>query len=556
MRSSGALESWAAQLGFLADEVAIGVEQMARRMDLAMEDAPALVSGMGEPNGYGGIDRRGSLDRLLLTDWVLADAAPDEFNRRLAFGELSFLRIEHTEPKPPSQVVVLVDAGPLQIGPPRLTQLAGLVVLYRRAHALGIPLALGILGDEPGTFSRADLPDLFAVWLRARRTFIPMEDDVDDWLSAIEGDSRCWLFGCPALAGTSFSRDLRHLHASESSWGPDGAETLTVQVDRRLIELPLPEPSASLRLLRGNGLRRRTRSSTLTSDGMRFPRFPSSVRRLLCRGETDDILVVIRIPKESTSGTARPKRRRFPGPVLAASMIGSRTVALVAMGGGLRVVVIGKGLGKVEQIDVSLIDVELDQGAIETLCANSLEPLFFFSGRIVVRLGEQWWSLSPSGSVQRVEYLDGVATAVVDQPRFLRRSAGSVDVGDKSYDVPTQARILLGANGHIAHEVGENTWLLRGYRDCVVEVSPGATVLGLTKTERQLQLLVQSSGGHIVRLIGPDSQKTLTKFSKDIIKVEVHPTQPIAAFQRSDSTIEVVDLETLTRLTIIRMKRS
>jgi len=229
-------------------------------------------------------------------------------------------------------MAVLVDSGPDQLGAPRLAQLAGLVVLDRRARTLGIPMTLGIVGDEPSSWQSGELPELFMTWLRSRRPTRPERSAVQDWLADLPADASAWLFGAAHLSTDELGRGVRRLSAIESNWGPDGATELKATVDQRKLTLELPEPSVGRRLLRGHGLRRRVRTAIGSAEGaLRFPSFHGSVRRLLCRGDQDDELVVVSIPKSSNGQQARPKRRQFPGPVLAASLIGPRTVALVAM---------------------------------------------------------------------------------------------------------------------------------------------------------------------------------------------------------------------------------
>ena len=68
--------------------------------------------------GVGGLSRRGDFSRLSMSDWLLADAAPDEFLRRAAMHELLFLAPE-PEPAPNRpEIVLLFDTGPLQLGAP------------------------------------------------------------------------------------------------------------------------------------------------------------------------------------------------------------------------------------------------------------------------------------------------------------------------------------------------------------------------------------------------------------------------------------------------------
>ena len=163
--STQTLDQWAATLSFLEHEVMPGVDGMVRRLDLVMGDRGAQTIGDDEPNGYSGLSRRGDLRRMLLSDWLLSDAEPDEFLRRLSMSEISYLEIERSSNRLPGQIAILMDGGPNQHGPGRLAQLAGLIVLERRARAHGVPLAIGNLTDTDAQWTRGALPELFETCL-------------------------------------------------------------------------------------------------------------------------------------------------------------------------------------------------------------------------------------------------------------------------------------------------------------------------------------------------------------------------------------------------------
>ena len=77
-----------------------------------------------DPAGVGDIVTRGSYDRLLISEWAYADTVPDEFLRRAANGELLFAGPEPANSDEPLSSVALFDAGPFQLGEPRLVHLA------------------------------------------------------------------------------------------------------------------------------------------------------------------------------------------------------------------------------------------------------------------------------------------------------------------------------------------------------------------------------------------------------------------------------------------------
>ncbi len=70
-----------------------------------------------------------------------------EFFRRAASREQLFHRLLCREPAGIRRSVVLLDAGPFQLGAPRLAQMAALVVFARRAAQGRADLSWGVLQD-------------------------------------------------------------------------------------------------------------------------------------------------------------------------------------------------------------------------------------------------------------------------------------------------------------------------------------------------------------------------------------------------------------------------
>ena len=105
--------------------------------------------GVPEPDGVGDLQRRGPYERLLSSEWLLADEVPDEFMRRAVGGEHMFLAPQYRAREANRLIVVLFDAGPLQWGAARLVHIALLMLLARRAEEAGAQLRWGILQGAP-----------------------------------------------------------------------------------------------------------------------------------------------------------------------------------------------------------------------------------------------------------------------------------------------------------------------------------------------------------------------------------------------------------------------
>ncbi len=141
-----ALSPWRAQLAILPRELAVSMGPLLQRLSVLVGSFPAHRQGdQGDPNGLDGISRRGRYERLMLSQWALAQEAPDEFVRRAAQQELQFLALARQRPDGRRRSVVLFDAGPAQMGAPRIFQVAALVLLAARAQAAGATFGFGLL---------------------------------------------------------------------------------------------------------------------------------------------------------------------------------------------------------------------------------------------------------------------------------------------------------------------------------------------------------------------------------------------------------------------------
>jgi len=140
------LAPWRAHLDLFPPELAASLGAWVPDLDRLigpLRSARPLAT--GEPDGFHGIVRRGGVERLLLTEWLLADEAPEEFARRAVMNELAFLEVARRSPVRAVSSVVLFEAGPTQIGSPRIAHLAALIVLARRAERQGARFSWGLL---------------------------------------------------------------------------------------------------------------------------------------------------------------------------------------------------------------------------------------------------------------------------------------------------------------------------------------------------------------------------------------------------------------------------
>lgn len=94
----------------------------------------------GEIDSFSSIGTHGGIDRLLASEWLWRDLAPDEFLRRVAEREALTFEPVHRQAADARTVLVLLDAGPAMLGRPRLVAFAALLCLAASAKARGAGL--------------------------------------------------------------------------------------------------------------------------------------------------------------------------------------------------------------------------------------------------------------------------------------------------------------------------------------------------------------------------------------------------------------------------------
>ncbi len=253
-----ALRPWATELSLFPEDLALSVGAHVARLAAAIGPMRARTETEGgELHGYDGLTRRGSPERLLMSEWLMAMEAPDEFVRRAAFGEQAFLRPAFRQPQGGRRAVVLLDAGPDQLGAPRIAHLALLVVLARRAASAGAGFAWGVLQSSPqkGPFTTVD-PAAIGQWLKAASAEPPTDARLADWREALQlgrGPDDVWLVGGSRLSRLPGVEGLSRV-AVEEVVAP-GARQLAVEVrpasrPPRQVVLELPPAPQCVRLLR------------------------------------------------------------------------------------------------------------------------------------------------------------------------------------------------------------------------------------------------------------------------------------------------------------------
>jgi hypothetical protein len=251
------LEPWAAQLGLLPVELALFLGGLLLRLEQLVGPGEAGTYARGEPDGYRGIARRGPLQRLLPSEWLLLQELPEEFLRRLASGEQAFWQQDLRAEGAGRRCVVLFDSGPAQLGAPRLVHLALLMLLERRAHASKADFEWGVLQDQRRRLSKGVDREAITSLLASRSLHGVSEDDVRQWSAAITalGKSALWVIGAESSTSRFQAIGAAEVVADDVI-DPGAPPRVLVQhrsgPDRgvRQLLLDVPEPGIAARLLR------------------------------------------------------------------------------------------------------------------------------------------------------------------------------------------------------------------------------------------------------------------------------------------------------------------
>jgi hypothetical protein len=310
------LSPWRAQLDLFPADLAAALAPLLPRVALALGPLRlAAPTGDGDPDGFAGLSRRGSYERLLLSEWLLADELPDEFLRRAAAREHAFLQLSRRSPARAARAVALFDAGPASLGAPRVAHLAALLVLAARAERAGASFTWGLLQAPRDPLLPGGSRESVLRLLGARTAAPPTEDDLALHAARAvrEGWDDAWIVGA--------ARDLpgwRHgLVTVADVLDPDRrALTFTVRPPRgapREVELTLPPGRTPAQLL-GDPFAPVTAPPPPPSRRPElFVRsnlvFAANGTKVFARGPSGEILSYA-VPNARSDGQSRPKRYR------------------------------------------------------------------------------------------------------------------------------------------------------------------------------------------------------------------------------------------------------
>jgi hypothetical protein len=573
---------WRQTLGTLAPDLATALAPLVARLALAVGPlSSSNRSGVGDPDGYYGLARRGNYERLLATEWMLAKELPDEFLRRAGAGEHLFLQLASRVPAGGRRSVALFDAGPMQLGAPRIGHLAALIVLFQRAEHANTPFSWGILQQPDAALLDGVTQSTITTLLRARTAEAATEEHLQQWLAklSLASTDEIWLIG----DGTPTVENAAQLVVREPF--EVDARRLIVSVHRRdgranQVSLDLPPGDDCARLLRDPFsiiTARPQPGSLLGSPPDSNPVFGQSGRRVIVRLR-DGGIASLPIPNSPHSTPPAPALFR-PDPdeeIIAVGSHGKRTsvVTLNAKKRTVRLGILGKrgGLGSdqlfgpiSDEQELPAIGPSLGQcvragqpynGADLVLYTDGKNRLFHFSRAVPPFWGLPIDALTMDGD--KPAYIVTDSTVVYCGVRHWKADAFHVGATFRRNEAPAggflvfdrrHGRILLAfSNGDCwrtgTHPYSEDWATKDGWS--MVDLYPGsnARVLGLTAGFAETALVLLDQDRRLISIAGRRTSRVVTRSTAEIMHAYVSSYGPEIAYVTVDGELVVSSIRT------------
>ncbi len=354
MQLPAALRPWSHLLSLFPHDIALTLGTLVHRLHAVVGPLrDDTMAGALDPDGIRGIAARGIYERLLISEWLLADEIPEEFDRRAAAREHLFYDRELEDPSAARESVALFDCGPEQIGAPRIVQLAALILLARRAEAASAQFRWGVLQDAGcrlrdgvnhaevqnlvhARTSATVTPECIAAWQERSPAGVPS----DQWVIGPQAGADTW-------PGFSFI-------AIEEALGLE-RDALLVTVQRKsrraTIEIELPRRNAVRARLLRDPFEQPIRSTVSTSSHAvsfkRQIRFTEDGRRVLGM-LLDGNLGAFHVPNAPGTQAGRTRVFHIPGKhrLVAAEYLKKRFVVVTLLEDRIRLLNAPRGVGR------------------------------------------------------------------------------------------------------------------------------------------------------------------------------------------------------------------
>lgn len=482
-----ALAPWAQELAIFPPDVGATLGPMIERLAAAIGPLRRHSQHQtGDPDGLAGLTRRGSYERLLISEWLLADELPDEFVRRAVMGEHLFLQLARRAPVAAQGSLALFDVGPDQLGAPRLAQLATLIVLARRATAANAGFSWGVWQKPEYPLWNEVNHAAVQAWLYARS---PYEADADTWAlwqekcAALPDLDDVWLIGGERLLRlTGNARPA--VVCVQDVYEPD-VRQLSVSLRRRSqppreLTLTLPAENDCIRVLRDPFASAAARPLKTQRAPVSNLVFSASSSKLFARGR-DGGVIAYPIPTSPRAGTGFPRlyTPRHSGSVIAVNRFGRAVMMFCQRDNRLRIEYQGKS--SFRHLEGEYVSLTGEQSFALPSAEHALQPLLSLSNGstmnsfwvtddndVLYRLGplheqqRQGQAATATGIIQHVTrqtlavasvlgHIVYVAQTLSDDRWSVVSQALNGEVISRPLDVqPRQA--FFGYGGSLAHE--------------------------------------------------------------------------------------------------------
>jgi hypothetical protein len=572
------LRPWASPLSFFPHDLALALGPIVRRLSTAM--GPMRVphhADQGDVDGFDGLTRRGTYERLLMSEWLLADEEPDEFLRRAASGEHTFLRLAHPSPAGTTVSVALFDAGPDQLGRPRIVHLAALIVLARRAEQAGAPFAWGMMEDPEGPLFPGVAPAGVLYLLGARTASGPTPEHLEAWARRIgewkELDDLWIVGGADRISRHPAARRASVLHPTEVLEVDSRRVTvrMTRGATRAEIGLELPLDPDCARLLRDPFRVAVAPSAPRVAPSRLVPAsnpvFDSTGSFLLARSKEGG-LIVYSIPRTPRASAGRPRILPLAGATVAAAGGDKNglTVA-VARDDGVQIALVrpggahsdgGRYLSGAQPFRGPDASTPLRPCLLETpalpvrgLIVDAAETLFEMTGddRLVVLAARvSALTLTRGGVTYVAQVLPGQDWRL--ESLGSRQSSSRIE-GDASHALFGHRDDTDG--GLLAIEVTPGQWILRnagGMRRLLL-APRGTAVVGVSRSAKRREeagLVIVEDDGRSLSFVGLDWSRHLATAPARIQHAVMSPSAPHLAYTTERGDLFVYSLDHQTHL--------
>lgn len=334
-----ALAPWAPHLAIFPDEIALCLGHAAARAAGALGPWPLRDQHAGDPDGYDGLARRGSYERLLPSEWLLLEELPEEFLRRVVSHEHAFLARGFRQLGGGRHCAVLLDAGPEQLGAPRLAHLALLIALAQRAANAGATLEWATLSPGPLVWHH-DVSEAAVLALLQQRHLAPLAqaelarnlEEAAARTAAVHAEHELWLIGGPTFLGACDPRARCNCITVSDELELDTPPRVRLELRRpdsqRTVLLDLPSDRLATQLLRDPFAR--AEAPPMSVGGVTDALITSDGRRLFLRDASGG-LTIVAVPNSQRAARSADARF-FPPPAQRLIAVGKsrsqRTVAL------------------------------------------------------------------------------------------------------------------------------------------------------------------------------------------------------------------------------------